>query len=79
MRKQQTKSMATGTDYRFSGNAYGLGTRIPVHVTEARIESDKHGKAYVVAQVLMGVATASVEVAMTIDQALEADIIELAR
>ena len=79
MRKQQTERMATETDYRFSGNAYGLETRIPVHVTEARVETYKQGHLYVVAQVLMGVANESVEVTMTIEQALAADIITKAR
>ena len=79
MRKQQTKSMTDRPEYRFSGDQNGLETRIPVHVTEARVESDKRGELYVVAQVLMGVASAPVEVTMTFEQALEADIIELAR
>ena len=79
MRKQQTKSMTARPEYRFSGNGYGLETRIPVHVTEARIESDKRGELYVLAKVLMGVASTPVEVTMTFEQALEADIIELAR
>ena len=79
MRKQQTKSMTARPEYRFSGNENGLETRIPVHVTGARVESDKRGELYVVAQVLMGVASTPVEVTMTFEQALEADIIELAR
>ena len=74
--QKETQSMGTVTEYRFTGNAYGLETRIPVHVTEARVENDKRGNPFVVAQVLMGVASNPVEVTMTIEQALEADIIE---
>jgi len=65
-------------DYRFIGDVNGFETRITVRMTHRRFETDMSGNPYVVAQVLMGVAIHPVEVTMTLEQALAADIIEKA-
>ena len=63
-------------NYRFIGNDSGVHTLIPVLVTEARIETDLQDKPYVIAKIWMSVAGRATEVAMSVEQALEADIIE---
>jgi len=64
------------TDYRFVGDVNQFDTRILVRLTRRRFETDMYGNAYVVAQVLMGVATHPVELTMTLEQAFAADLIE---
>ena len=73
---QATQSKTDSSGYWFTGNADGLATRIPALVTEARVEVDKHGAPYVTAQAWLGVVSRPTEVTMTIQQALEAGIIE---